>query len=386
MQAYKDETSMGAGALEETALVTVEDGISTIQLTFKGVSIDVDGSGEKYGHLQQLWSYKEGSTVSDLTEANRSEAEAIKYYEDTDLNGGTSTFPQVFELRRSIVGEDTIFVRVKVDAMGDVQQDARLVFDYDQAVKAEEQENPAGEYIVPVQMIKWGSDTELSMGNAGMEQSGLLVIAEDGTATLELGFHALQNSSLTGYLGWIKKVVSVEEENQYGYPMEYTTEDAKVLEAWDGVYDMYNNPDTGTDEQMKGQLYPKTISIPIEVWADSNGTLGFATENHILIQVYVPVMESLNKGSGTQFAYLDLNWDGYVPVNPDVDRSSLQEMINQAQEKLNDAAVNADKYDPETVAALQKAVADALAVLQNPEADQTAVDEQTELVKRLWKV
>src|SRR5699024_10773893 len=35
MQAYKDETSMGAGALEETALVTVEDGISTIQLTFK---------------------------------------------------------------------------------------------------------------------------------------------------------------------------------------------------------------------------------------------------------------------------------------------------------------------------------------------------------------
>src|SRR5699024_7490443 len=64
-----------------------------------------------------------------------------------------------------------------------------------------------------------------------------------------------------------------------------------------------------------------------------------------------------------------------------VDRSSLQEMINQAQEKLNDAAVNADKYDPETVAALQKAVADALAVLQNPEADQTAVDEQTELVK-----
>src|SRR5699024_3002183 len=118
-------------------------------------------------------------------------------------------------------------------------------------------------------------------------------------------------------------------------------------------------------------------SIPIEVWADSNGTLGFATENHILIQVYVPVMESLNKGSGTQFAYLDLNWDGYVPVNPDVDRSSLQEMINQAQEKLNDAAVNADKYDPETVAALQKAVADALAVLQNPEADHTAGAVQT---------
>src|SRR5699024_9346047 len=143
----------------------------------------------------------------------------------------------------------------------------------------------------------------------------------------------------------------------------------------------YNDPQAGTDSQMKGRLYPKTVSIPVKVTANADSELGFETENSILIQVYVPVMEAINKGSGTQFAYLDLKWDEYTPVSPDVDRSSLQEMINQAQEKLDDAAVNADKYDPETVAALQKAVADALAVLQNPEADQTAVDEQTELVK-----
>lgn len=382
MQAYKDEPSMGAGALEGTALVTIKEGTSSIQLTFKGVSIDVDGTGEKYGHLQQLWSYKEGSTVKDLTEANRSEVKVIQTYEDTDLAGGTSTFPQIFELNRSTAEEETIYVRVKVDAMGDVQQDARLVFDYTKAVKAEESEKiPAGNYIVPVQMRKWGSDTELSMGNAGMESSAVLVVSEDGTAVLELGFHALQNSSLTGYLGWLKKVISVEEENQYGYPVKYTTEDAVVLEEWDGVYDNYNDPQAGTDSQMKGRLYPKTVSIPVKVTANADSELGFETENSILIQVYVPVMEAINKGSGTQFAYLDLKWDEYTPVSPDVDRSSLQEMINQAQEKLDDAAVNADKYDPETVAALQKAVADALAVLQNPEADQTAVDEQTELVK-----
>ena len=122
MQAYKDEPSMGAGALEGTALVTIKEGTSSIQLTFKGVSIDVDGTGEKYGHLQQLWSYKEGSTVKDLTEANRSEVKVIQTYEDTDLAGGTSTFPQIFELNRSTAEEETIYVRVKVDAMGDVQQ------------------------------------------------------------------------------------------------------------------------------------------------------------------------------------------------------------------------------------------------------------------------
>ena len=347
MQAYKDEPSMGAGALEGTALVTIKEGTSSIQLTFKGVSIDVDGTGEKYGHLQQLWSYKEGSTVKDLTEANRSEVKVIQTYEDTDLAGGTSTFPQIFELNRSTAEEETIYVRVKVDAMGDVQQDARLVFDYTEAVKAEESEKiPAGNYIVPVQMRKWGSDTELSMGNAGMESSAVLVVSEDGTAVLELGFHALQNSSLTGYLGWLKKVISVEEENQYGYPVKYTTEDAVVLEEWDGVYDNYNDPQAGTDSQMKGRLYPKTVSIPVKVTANADSELGFETENSILIQVYVPVMEAINKGSGTQFAYLDLKWDEYTPVSPDVDRSSLQEMINQAQEKLDDAAVNADKYDP----------------------------------------
>ena len=71
-----------------------------------------------------------------------------------------------------------------------------------------------------------------------------------------------------------------------------------MTEYYEGVYDEYNDPDTGLDSNVKGKLYPHYALMPIE-WKQ-----GMAW-----IQVYVPVMEAINKGGGTQFARLLLDWN-----------------------------------------------------------------------------
>ena len=67
------------------------------------------------------------------------------------------------------------------------------------------------------------------------------------------------------------------------------------------VYDLFNNPESDyVDPIVEGKWYPKVLSIPIDF---EN------REDEILVQVYVPVMESIMQGGGTKFAVLDIDWD-----------------------------------------------------------------------------
>ena len=86
---------------------------------------------------------------------------------------------------------------------------------------------------------------------------------------------------------------------------------AEILEQYDGVYDSYNDPENGLDENVKGMIYPKKIAIPV--------TKG---DGEIWTQVYVPVMESVSAGSGEQYARLQLDWSSLTPVSKPTDPST----------------------------------------------------------------
>ena len=141
-----------------------------------------------------------------------------------------------------------------------------------------------------------------------MDPQGVIVAEEDGSMSLELTFQSLNISGIEGYLYSLKKVdMSTVEYNQYNYPASYETEDGQILETFEGVYDSYNDPDSSSyDENTGGNEYPKVISIPIEMDEDMN-----------YVEIYVPVMESIGSGQGTQLARLHIDWDTVEKVSED---------------------------------------------------------------------
>ena len=161
-------------------------------------------------------------------------------------------------------------------------------------------ESEAGIYSVNMTLMQFHSD-EVSMGNASMEPEAHITVNTDGTATFEIDMHSMTYLNKDGYLGWLKKVTAVLAENKYQYPTEIETLDAIAVEEYTDVYDIFNDPSSEyADENVVGKWYPKKLSIPID----------FANrEDEILVQVYVPVMESIMEGGGTKFAVIDIDWD-----------------------------------------------------------------------------
>ena len=165
----------------------------------------------------------------------------------------------------------------------------------------------AGRYTVDVALWHATNNT-LSMGNSALDPQGVIVVDEDGNMSLQLTFKSLNFSGIEGYLYRLKKVdMSTVEYNQYNYPVSYEAQEAQILETFDGIYDGFNDPDSSSyDKNTGGNFYPKVISIPIEENEDMN-----------YVEIYVPVMESIAAGNGTQLARLHIDWDTVEKVSED---------------------------------------------------------------------
>ena len=174
------------------------------------------------------------------------------------------------------------------------------LYDDGTSFSASAAETDTAVYTVNITLMQFHSD-EKSMGNASMVPEAHIVVNNDGTAEIQIDMVSLTYLNREGYLGWLKKVTAVLAENKYQYPTEIETEDAAVLEEYTDVYDSFNDPESEyADVNVVGKWYPKKLGIPID-FADR--------EDEILVQVYVPVMESIMEGGGTKFAVIDIDWD-----------------------------------------------------------------------------
>ena len=133
------------------------------------------------------------------------------------------------------------------------------------------------------------------MGDSAVTQP-MKIIKKGNSISLRLEFKSLTSGIFKGYLYGFYYFPSWNDSENV--PKSATAESVKVTEYYEGVYDEYNDPDTGLDSNVKGKLYPHYALMPIE-WKQSMAW----------IQVYVPVMEAINKGGGTQFARLLLDWN-----------------------------------------------------------------------------
>ena len=166
---------------------------------------------------------------------------------------------------------------------------------------------------------------------------------------------------------------------------------SEILEQYDGVYDSYNDPENGLDENVKGMIYPKKIAIPVT-----------AGDGEIWTQVYVPVMEAVSAGSGEQYARLQLDWSSLTLVSnptepstetPSTGQPSTEQPGNNGNQKPS--SEKADKsglhtlllsatslsgrenvYTKESLEALKKAIAVAQNVYDNENVTKLQITKQ----------
>lgn len=203
-----------------------------------------------------------------------------------------------------------------------------------------------GTYTIPVKLMHAVSGGP-SMGNAAISQTSSLTV-KDQKITAVLNFSSLTISEQQGYLGQFGLIVNYEI-NQYGFPMNYEKVSAAIMEEWD-VADSFNDPENGTDIIMKGKKYPKTVNVPIELNAAETWSY-----------VYVPIMESIQEGSGEQVVKLTLDWSNLKEDNVAADTSALQAKMEHAK------GIDTTGYTKDSVNALLAALTQAEAAVNSKE-------------------
>ena len=151
---------------------------------------------------------------------------------------------------------------------------------------------------------------------------------------------------------------------------------AEVEESFDDVYDTYNDPENGTDERVKGKLYPKHLDIPVQL-----------EQNVVWTRVYVPVMEAISKGSGEQDAKLLLDWSTQEQVSgTNTDRTELQAKTKEAEALQAELSKDSQGFDQAQLDMLAQVIATSKSVDVNRNVTQEIVDNQTAVIEKAMKI
>lgn len=172
-----------------------------------------------------------------------------------------------------------------------------------------------GVYTIEGRLRKADED-RASMGNASLTGSSTLEKAtmklrKSGTSVyLQLEFHPLTAIGFTGYLYSMSYFPDAVDKETI--PKDKTGQTVTVTQYYSGVFDDYNKVSTGLDTAIRGKYYPHYAVMPV--------TWGL---EQMWVQVYVPVMETLGTGQGTQYAKLLLDWSTLQKTDESVDAISI---------------------------------------------------------------
>lgn len=175
-----------------------------------------------------------------------------------------------------------------------------------------------GVYKVNGEMLKVNR-VDKSMSNNAINHNIRLTV-KNGLIYVGMNFNGMNVSGLRGYLKDLNYYKTGYGKDKYGNP---TGDMAPVtVDSWQKYADgsMFSD-DFDSD-------YPNDVTFPLVQEALTQG------ENYIPMQVYVPVMEALSKGSGTQNVYLKLDYSTLQKTSTDdKDFAEQETMPSKAQEQ-----------------------------------------------------
>lgn len=383
-----DKTELKA-LLEEAAKISNEDGSYTQQSykiftealeNAKSVDTDEEATQEEVDYqIKVLRAAMDGlvkETEQDKSDLKAAIAEAEKLDEERDsytseswsaFAAAYSAAVRVAELEHASAAEIDAHTKNLQAAM------AALI-----KVSGSEGELADGTYEINAEIVNATDPSKLSMADGALshstDESGnevkdpLLLLAKDGQYSVRMKFVELSSKlgdePFSGYLGELSYYPDYDNTDEL--PDEDERLEAAAIESEYDGYDEYNDPDFGSDKHMQGKKYPKQLSIPVAF-----------NDTEIWLKVYVPVMESISEGGGTQQARLRLDWSSVKAVrSEEIDTSALEEQINYA------AGLEQGEASEETWTALQQAVTAAKAAYENPSLTQEQIDAQVTFLQR----
>ena len=161
-------------------------------------------------------------------------------------------------------------------SQSDVDKQILLLQKAAEALIQKAQDNVVYDGIYTIDGRIWhASSDQASMGNAALKKPMQVVVKTDEEtgetkATLRMEFGPLTTSlgatDFTGYLAELYYFPGWEGgESGYQMPSGETPVAANIESYYEDTYDVYNHPETGTDANVKGKLYPHIMNIPVEL-------------------------------------------------------------------------------------------------------------------------
>ena len=310
--------------------------------TMNDLTVSVDKSA-----LKALIEEADKKDVSDCTEAsvnalNAAKASAQKVLEDE--NASQDDIDKQYRLLSKAMNA----LVLKVD-------DSQTVYDGTYTIFGKLWQSTAD---IPE---NWKEDgvTGTSMGDAALNHQ-IKMTVKDGKATLNLEFvkneYTLFGEPASGYLknlGYFPNYTGVTA------PTKLTATPAEIISYWEDEKGNRISDSYGTD-------YPRYMNVPLD-------SLG---QQVMWVQVYVPIMESIKTGNGTQYAKLLIDWDSRKQITGiETDKDNLNQLISKAK------GLEQDTASDETYAAFQSALASAESVADDLNASQEVIDATAKLLK-----
>ena len=156
-----------------------------------------------------------------------------------------------------------------------------------------------GIYSVSGTMLKTDKKTA-SMADQAFNHTIKLTV-KDGTYNLTLDFKAMNMNGQMGYLGNIKYYKTGYTLDQNGNP-QGETEESEVNSLQKYADDTVVSDYFGTD-------YPDIVTFPMIEEAK--------TDSYVPLQVFIPIMDAIAKGTGTQNVFLKMDWSTLKETSDD---------------------------------------------------------------------
>lgn len=182
---------------------------------------------------------------------------------------------------------------------------------------------PDGKYQLYAQMIKTDRES-FSMSNEGINHTVQLEV-KDGEYYLTVQFKGLAIYNQFGYLQKLSYYDKGYTYNDYGIP-QGTVIPAEVLTQYD-IVDRYNDKDN---------LYPQLLKFKL---------VDKASEKYVPLQVFVPIMEAIADGTGTQDVLMQLDWTTLKATDADIviEEPDAQSPVLDYTDSATGVKLHADK-------------------------------------------
>lgn len=269
----KTESSMAASCITG-AVLEVNNGNATVTVDLQSKTM---GSITAWANNWKI--YQENNTEGEAT--------AAKYTLDDEGN-----IVQIqFDLPDYAYEAGGVYVSMEISVMPGMTQKAWFDMNFDKMLKD-------GTYAVNGTMQQ--PDRRPSMSDGAIAHAIKLTV-EDGKYFLTMNFKGLDVAGLRGYFSNLKYYNTGYAKDTFNNPSGTLT-DVTVESV-----QKYTNGEILSDSL--GTNYPDIVTFPLISEA--------LTDGMVPLQVFVPIMEELNTGSGTKDVYLVLDWDSVSKTTAD---------------------------------------------------------------------